>query len=75
MHIAVHGDVDAGMTQNLAQRLYVKSEANAVCGERMSEAMEIHGRKAAFAENTLEAVLHCSGFHIAYFIPCKEIPG
>ena len=53
MHIAVYGDVDAGMVQNLAQRLYVKSEANAVRGERVSEAVEIHGRNAAFFESLL----------------------
>ena len=58
MHIAIQRDIDAGVSQNLAQALCVEARFHASRRESMAKRVKIRVRNAAGGEHGFEAVLH-----------------
>ncbi len=62
MHITIQCDIDAGVSQNLAQTLCIEARFYAFCRERVPEGMKIRVRNTASGKHRLETVLHCPRF-------------
>ena len=47
VYVLIHSNRDIGMSQNLAQGLYVESSLDAACGEGMAKRMKMNGGNLA----------------------------
>ena len=72
MYITIQRDINACMSQNLAQALYIKAQLHAARGKRMTKTVEIRRRNPARRNDGFKTVLQSSRFHIAVFRPGQE---
>ena len=73
MDILIQGYTDIGMSQNLAQSLYVESSLDAACGEGMAKRMKIGIRNPNRVNDCLEMALHNAWFDEHFLVSCQKI--
>lgn len=66
MDIPVKGDLDAGVSQYLAERLYLEAHLDTAGGKGMAERVEIHMLQTALLGIPRKAVLQGARLHIAW---------
>ena len=65
MNIAIEGDVYIGVSEHLAQTLYLKSHFHATSSKRVSEGVKIGIRYATTFDIGFEAILHCARLNVS----------
>ena len=60
MYIAIHGNIDVGMSENLTETFDIKAYLHAAGCERMAQCVKIDRRDGKFLQYAFEMILHDS---------------
>ena len=63
MHVPIHGNLDRGMSQHLAESLDLHTRLHTACGKGMTECMKMQIPDAAAFYDLFKMSGHLSGLH------------